>query len=65
MNISVVGGSICSKKNYQIAERLGELIAQQGWILICAGRTAIMEAVYLAQKKLMIDNLTKREYTPF
>jgi uncharacterized protein (TIGR00725 family) len=45
MNIAVIGGSTCSKKNYQIAKKLGELIAQEGWILICGGRTGVMEAV--------------------
>jgi hypothetical protein len=44
MNISVIGGSICSKKDYKIAQELGSLIAKEGWTLICGGRTGIMEA---------------------
>lgn len=44
MNITVIGGSTCSKKNYKIAQKLGELIAQEGWILICGGRSGVMEA---------------------
>jgi uncharacterized protein (TIGR00725 family) len=45
MNISVIGGSSCSRKNYKIAQKLGELIVQQGWTLICGGRSGVMEAV--------------------
>jgi len=44
MNISVIGGSTCSKKDYKIAQELGSLIAKEGWILVCGGRTGIMEA---------------------
>lgn len=44
MNISVIGGSTCSKKDYKIAYELGQLIARQGWTLICGGREGIMEA---------------------
>ncbi|MFA6281294.1 MAG: TIGR00725 family protein [Candidatus Omnitrophota bacterium] len=44
MNISVIGGSICSKQDYKIAQEVGRLIAQQGWTLICGGRTGVMEA---------------------
>ncbi|MCF7870635.1 MAG: TIGR00725 family protein [Candidatus Omnitrophica bacterium] len=44
MNIAVVGGSTCLKKYYQIAEKLGELIARNGWILICGGGPGVMEA---------------------
>ncbi|MDP2924420.1 MAG: TIGR00725 family protein [Candidatus Omnitrophota bacterium] len=45
MNIAVVGGHKCSRKHYKIAQKLGELIAQEGWTLICGGRTGVMEAV--------------------
>lgn len=44
MNIAVVGGHKCSKKIYRIAEEVGGFIAQQGWILVCGGRTGVMEA---------------------
>jgi len=44
MNISVIGGSKCSNKDYAIARELGSLIAKEGWTLICGGRTGIMEA---------------------
>ncbi|MFA5338515.1 MAG: DNA-processing protein DprA, partial [Candidatus Omnitrophota bacterium] len=44
MNISVIGGSTCSRKDYKIAQELGSLIAKEGWTLVCGGRTGIMEA---------------------
>ena len=44
MNIAVVGGYKCSKKHYKVAQELGQLIAQEGWILICGGRTGVIEA---------------------
>lgn len=51
MNISVIGGSTCSKKDYKIARELGRLIAQQGWTLVCGGRTGIMEAACRGAKE--------------
>jgi len=51
MNIAVVGGHKCSKKIYQIAEEVGSLIAEQGWILVCGGRTGVMEAACKGAKK--------------
>jgi len=50
MNIAVIGGSTCSKKNYQIAQQLGELIAEEGWTLICGGRSGVMEAACYGAK---------------
>ena len=51
MNISVIGGSTCSKKDYEIARQAGMLIAQEGWTLICGGRTGIMEAACRGAKE--------------
>jgi len=51
MNVTVVGGHKCSKKIYRIAEEVGNLIARQGWILICGGRTGVMEAACKGAKK--------------
>ncbi len=51
MNISVIGGSTCSKKDYKIAQELGRLIAQEGWTLVCGGRTGIMEAACKGAKE--------------
>jgi len=44
MNIAVIGGYDCSQRTYNIAERLGKLIAQERWILICGGGSGVMEA---------------------
>lgn len=51
MNIAVIGGYSCSKKVYKLAERLGELIAQEGWVLICGGGSGVMEAACKGAKK--------------
>jgi hypothetical protein len=51
MNIAVVGGYKCSKKHYKIAQELGRLIAQAGWVLICGGRTGVMEAAARGAKE--------------
>lgn len=51
MNIAVVGGHKCSKKIYRIAEELGSLIAQQGWVLVCGGGSGVMEAACKGAKK--------------
>ncbi|MCM8832010.1 MAG: TIGR00725 family protein [Candidatus Omnitrophica bacterium] len=51
MNIAVIGGHKCSKKHYNIAKKLGNLIAKEGWILICGGREGVMEAVCFGVKQ--------------
>lgn len=51
MNVAVVGGHKCSKKIYRIAEELGSLIAQQGWVLVCGGGPGVMEAACKGAKK--------------
>jgi len=45
INIAVVGGFECSKRVYKIAVKLGELIAQEGWIVICGGGEGVMQGV--------------------
>lgn len=49
--ISVIGESHASKKNYEIAVRVGELIAKHGGTVFCGGTTGIMEAVCKGAKK--------------
>ncbi len=51
MNIGVVGGTKCSKKTYQEAQRLGELVAQEGWVLVCGGGSGVMEAACRGAKQ--------------
>jgi hypothetical protein len=42
--IAVVGASQCNEEIYSIAEKIGELIAEKGWILINGGLGGVMEA---------------------
>jgi uncharacterized protein (TIGR00725 family) len=42
--IGVVGPASCTSEIYELARRVGSLIAQQGAILICGGRSGVMEA---------------------
>ena len=51
MNIAVVGGHKCSKEIYKIAEEVGNLIAKQGWVLVCGGGPGVMEAACKGAKK--------------
>lgn len=44
MNVAVIGGSRCSRNNYRLAQKIGKLIAQQGWVLVCGGCGGVMEA---------------------
>ena len=43
--IGVMGGAACSEEESAIAERVGELIAEKGGILLCGGGSGIMTAV--------------------
>jgi hypothetical protein len=51
MNIAVIGGDSCSKKVGKVAQQLGELIASQGWVLICGGGSGVMEAACKGAKQ--------------
>lgn len=51
MNVAVVGGHSCSEKIYKIAQETGQLIAQEGWILISGGREGVMEAACKGAKE--------------
>jgi hypothetical protein len=42
--IAVLGGRVCDKRTYQIAYNVGKGIAEQGAVLLCGGRTGVMEA---------------------
>lgn len=41
--IGIIGGSRCSLETSKLAYETGELIAQQGWILVCGGMSGVME----------------------
>ncbi|HDP67128.1 MAG TPA: TIGR00725 family protein [Candidatus Marinimicrobia bacterium] len=42
--IAVIGGRECTDEQYQIARNVGRLIAENKRILVCGGRSGIMEA---------------------
>ena len=50
--ISVVGEHKASKENYQMAEKVGELIAKNGVILVCGALTGVMEAACKGAKSM-------------
>ena len=42
--IAVIGGAVCDMRTAKTAEKVGEEIAKRDGILICGGRTGVMEA---------------------
>lgn len=44
MNIAVIGDSACSAQEAQLAETVGELLAQRGATVVCGGLGGVMEA---------------------
>ncbi|MCR4438940.1 MAG: TIGR00725 family protein [bacterium] len=42
--VAVLGGAVCSQEISQLAYEVGRLIAEQGGVLICGGRSGVMEA---------------------
>jgi len=42
--VAVIGGSQCSKKEAQLAEKVGRQLARRGAILVCGGLGGIMKA---------------------
>ncbi len=43
--VAVVGGAIADPEEYSIARELGQLLADDGYTVVCGGGTGIMEAV--------------------
>ncbi len=44
MFVSVIGGSLCTRKETELAEQVGAELARRGCTLICGGLTGIMAA---------------------
>jgi len=44
LHIGVVGEGVCSRATTRSAERVGAAIARTGAVLLCGGRTGVMEA---------------------
>jgi uncharacterized protein (TIGR00725 family) len=49
--VSVVGGASCTQEQYAAAEEVGRLLAEEGAILVCGGRSGVMEAACLGAHK--------------
>jgi uncharacterized protein (TIGR00725 family) len=49
--IGVIGAGVCSEEVYELAERVGEGIAQAGAVLVCGGMGGVMEAASQGAKK--------------
>ncbi len=45
MQVSVIGAGSCDSELERIAERIGELLAERGCVIINGGRGGVMEAV--------------------
>ncbi|MBU0693180.1 MAG: TIGR00725 family protein [Candidatus Omnitrophica bacterium] len=71
MNVAVVGGNKCSRKIYKVAQKLGELIASEGWVLICGGGLGVMEAACKGAKEKggltvgILPSFDAREANPY
>ena len=50
--IGVVGENDCSEEIYIIAEKVGYKIAESGSILVCGGKSGVMEATAKGVKKM-------------
>ncbi len=49
--ISVIGSSEATKEEYEVAYELGKLLAKKGYVVVCGGRTGVMEAVCKGAKE--------------
>jgi len=49
--IGVIGANECNQKIYDIAEKVGSLIAEKSAVLVCGGRMGVMEAASKGAKK--------------
>ncbi len=49
--VSVIGGHECDKGNEELAERIGEIIAEEGATLVSGGREGIMKAASRGAKR--------------
>ncbi|MCS7277997.1 MAG: TIGR00725 family protein [Aquificaceae bacterium] len=53
IQVAVIGSSkaLPEEEEYKVAYQLGKEIAKRGWIVVCGGRTGIMEAVCKGAKE--------------
>lgn len=51
LSIGVIGANECNQEIYNLAERVGSLIAEKSAALVCGGRRGVMEAAAKGAKK--------------
>jgi uncharacterized protein (TIGR00725 family) len=49
--VSVIGSSSATPEEYEVAYRLGRELARRGIVVLCGGRTGVMEAVCKGAKE--------------
>lgn len=42
--VGVMGGSTCTEREYVLAHRVGQLLAERGAVVVCGGMTGVMTA---------------------
>jgi uncharacterized protein (TIGR00725 family) len=71
IQIGVIGSTVCSNRIAEIAERTGFLIALSGAILVCGGKTGVMEAASRGAKAAggitvgVLPGSSKKEANPY
>lgn len=45
MHVSVIGGGTVNDEEYEIARRVGQILANRGHVVVCGGLGGVMEAV--------------------
>jgi uncharacterized protein (TIGR00725 family) len=49
--IAIIGAGECSEQDYEVARSIGALLAQNGFGVVCGGRTGVMEAAMRGAKE--------------
>lgn len=49
--IGVMGAAQCDEQTYEVARRVGQLVAERGAVLLCGGRGGVMEAAARGAKE--------------
>lgn len=52
LRVGIIGAAECSEDIYETAEKLGEMVAQRGYLMICGGLGGVMEAAAKGAKAM-------------
>ncbi|MCS3924870.1 TIGR00725 family protein [Methanosalsum natronophilum] len=52
IQIGIIGASSCDSENYELALKVGRMVAEKGWYLVCGGTNGIMEAAAKGAKEV-------------